>query len=64
MKNSFQATEKAHFIRDEDSALPEDLAKLVLEVTTGGVQVIQIGQNTAFSRGTVCRVHTGFHHNA
>lgn len=38
--------------------LPKYLTKLVLEVTTGGVEIIQIGQNATLSRGTVCWVHT------
>lgn len=39
-------------------SLPKYLTKLVLEVTTGGVEIIQIGQNATLSRGTVCWVHT------
>lgn len=44
--------------------LPEDLPKLVLEMTAGSVEVIQVGQNAALSRGAVCRVHARFHHDA
>lgn len=44
--------------------LPEDLAKLVLEVAAGGVEVVQVGQDTALSGGTFSRVHTRFHHDA
>ncbi len=50
--------ENIHFQIFEDLFLPEDLAKLVLEVTAGGVEVVQVGQDTALGRGTVCRVHT------
>ena len=50
--------ENVHFQISKDLFLPEDLAKLILEVTAGGVEVIQVGQDTTLSRGTVCRVHT------
>lgn len=43
---------------------PEDLAKLVLEVAAGGVEVVQVGQDAAFSRGTFGRVHARLHYDA
>lgn len=58
MKCFVKATENANFQIGEDLFVPEDLAKLVLEVTARRVEVIQVGQDTALSRGTVRRVHT------
>lgn len=43
---------------NRNMCLPEDLSKLVLEVTAGCVEVVQVGQDTTLGRGTVCRVHT------
>lgn len=56
-----KAMENIHF---QDLFVPEDLAKLVFEVTAGGIEVVQVRQDTALSRGAVCRVHTWFHHDA
>lgn len=47
--------ENIHF---QDLFVPEDLAKLVFEVTAGGIEVVQVRQDTALSRGAVCWVHT------
>lgn len=42
---------------------PEDLTKLVLEVAAGGVEVVQVRQDAAFSRGTFGRVHARLHYD-
>lgn len=41
---------------------PKELPKFTFEVTAGGIQVIEIGQDAALCWGAVRAVHAMFHH--
>lgn len=42
-----KVAEKRDCLVEEALFVPEDFPKLVLEVTAGGVEVVQVGQDTA-----------------
>ena len=55
--------EECHSFSSCLKASPEDLPKLALEMTAGGVEVIQVGQDAALRGGAVRRVHARLHHD-